>query len=116
MRTIAATGPPAPRGDTVPLVTGPDDDGRPTGGATDDGGAAELLARHRAALPEWLVLYYDQPIELVRGEGSRVWDSAGRGELGLFRGGGTTVSRPRARGLGDAATRPGRGGAPPPAP
>ena len=26
---------------------------------------AELLARHREVLPDWLALYYDQPIALV---------------------------------------------------
>ena len=34
----------------------------------------ELLARHRAVTPSWLALYYDEPIELVRGEGRHVWD------------------------------------------
>ena len=58
----------------------------------EDGGAAELLARHREALPSWLVLYYDQPIELVRGEGALVWDSAGREYLDFFGGIVTTIS------------------------
>ena len=29
----------------------------------------DLLARHRAVLPSWLPLYYDEPIELVAGSG-----------------------------------------------
>src|SRR5438552_7769336 len=57
-----------------------------------DGGAAELLARHREVLPNWLALYYDEPIELVRGEGSRVWDGAGREYLDFFGGIVTTIS------------------------
>src|SRR5438874_4598892 len=65
-------------------VDGPDERG--------DGGAAELLARHRQVLPNWLALYYDEPIELVRGEGSRVWDSAGREYLDFFGGIVTTIS------------------------
>ena len=32
----------------------------------------ELLARHRAVLPSWLALYYDEPIELVEGQGRHV--------------------------------------------
>jgi 4-aminobutyrate aminotransferase len=69
-------------------VTGPDGGG----GTTGDGGAAELLARHREVLPNWIALYYDEPIELVRGEGTRVWDSAGREYLDFFGGIVTTIS------------------------
>jgi 4-aminobutyrate aminotransferase len=61
-------------------------------GTAGDGGAAELLARHREVLPNWIALYYDEPIELVRGEGSRVWDSAGREYLDFFGGIVTTIS------------------------
>jgi 4-aminobutyrate aminotransferase len=32
----------------------------------------ELLRRHEATLPEWISLYYERPIELVRGEGIKV--------------------------------------------
>ena len=32
----------------------------------------DLLARHRRVMPSWLVLYYEEPIELVDGEGRRV--------------------------------------------
>ena len=38
---------------------------------------ADLLARHRRVLPSWLALYYDEPIELVRGEGRHVTDAEG---------------------------------------
>jgi 4-aminobutyrate aminotransferase len=66
-----------------------------TGGRSDpgeDGGAAELLARHREVLPNWLALYYKEPIELVRGEGARVWDGAGKEYLDFFGGIVTTIS------------------------
>src|SRR5437870_12929243 len=59
---------------------------------TSDGGAAELLARHREVLPNWLALYYKEPLELVRGEGTRVWDSSGREYLDFFGGLVTTIS------------------------
>jgi 4-aminobutyrate aminotransferase len=47
---------------------------------------AELLARHRRVLPDWLALYYEQPIEIVRGSGRRVTDAAGREYLDFFAG------------------------------
>ena len=47
---------------------------------------ADLTARHRAVMPSWLALYYDQPIELVRGEGRHVWDSGGVRYLDFFGG------------------------------
>ena len=37
----------------------------------------DLLKRHREILPNWLALYYQQPIALVRGDGRRVWDAEG---------------------------------------
>jgi 4-aminobutyrate aminotransferase len=58
----------------------------------DDGGASELLARHKEVMPSWLLLYYDEPIELVRGEGARVWDAAGKEYLDFFGGIVTTIS------------------------
>ena len=54
--------------------------------------AAELLERHRKVLPSWLLLYYERPIELVRGEGTRVWDSSGKEYLDFFGGIVTTIS------------------------
>ncbi|HEX6673569.1 MAG TPA: aspartate aminotransferase family protein [Actinomycetes bacterium] len=56
------------------------------------GDAAALRARHAAVLPSWLTLYYAEPIELVRGEGVHVWDSAGRRYLDFFGGILTTIS------------------------
>lgn len=47
---------------------------------------AELLERHRAVLPAWISLYYDEPIALVDGEGRRVVDAEGRRYLDFFGG------------------------------
>jgi 4-aminobutyrate aminotransferase len=52
----------------------------------------ELKARHEAVLPKWMPLYYEKPIELVRGEGFRVWDSEGNEYLDFFGGIVTTIS------------------------
>ncbi len=52
----------------------------------------ELLKRHKAVIPEWISLYYDDPIELSRGEGFRVWDSEGNEYLDFFGGIVTTIS------------------------
>ncbi|MCF0097377.1 aspartate aminotransferase family protein [Micromonospora sp. MH99] len=46
----------------------------------------DLLARHRAVLPSWMPLYYDEPIELVSGSGRRVTDARGRSYLDFFGG------------------------------
>ena len=48
--------------------------------------------RHRAVMPSWLALYYDEPIELVRGEGRHVWDADGNRYLDFFGGILTTIS------------------------
>jgi 4-aminobutyrate aminotransferase len=45
-----------------------------------------LIDRHRAALPSWLALNYENPISLVRGDGRRVWDSNGNQYLDFFGG------------------------------
>jgi 4-aminobutyrate aminotransferase len=50
------------------------------------GSHADLLARHRAVLPRWLALYYDEPIEIVSGSGRRVTDAEGRTYLDFFAG------------------------------
>ncbi|EWM12433.1 aspartate aminotransferase family protein [Kutzneria sp. 744] len=47
---------------------------------------AELLARHKAVLPGWLALYYDEPIEITHGEGRRVTDAEGNQYLDFFAG------------------------------
>jgi 4-aminobutyrate aminotransferase len=46
----------------------------------------QLLARHRRVLPDWLALYYERPIEIVRGSGRRVTDAEGREYLDFFAG------------------------------
>jgi 4-aminobutyrate aminotransferase len=46
----------------------------------------DLLARHRSVMPAWLALYYEQPLELVSGSGSRVTDSEGTTYLDFFAG------------------------------
>ncbi|MCS0635338.1 aspartate aminotransferase family protein [Streptomyces sp. LP05-1] len=52
----------------------------------------ELLARHRAVLPDWVALYYRDPIELTHGEGRYVWDAEGRRYLDFFGGILTTMT------------------------
>lgn len=46
----------------------------------------ELLARHRAVLPSWMALFYDEPIEIVHAQDRRVTDSTGRTYLDFFAG------------------------------
>lgn len=53
---------------------------------------AELLARHRRVLPEWMLLYYEDPIALVDGEGRYVWDAEGNRYLDFFGGILTTMT------------------------
>ncbi|AUG76338.1 Aminotransferase class-III [Kitasatospora sp. MMS16-BH015] len=47
---------------------------------------SDLLSRHRAVLPAWVSLYYEQPIEIVSGWGCRVTDAEGRSYLDFFAG------------------------------
>jgi 4-aminobutyrate aminotransferase len=56
------------------------------------GAHAELLARHRQVLPAWMGLYYEQPIELVAGEGSWVVDGEGNRYLDFWGGILTTLA------------------------
>ncbi|MEU1373556.1 aspartate aminotransferase family protein [Streptomyces triculaminicus] len=51
-----------------------------------------LHARHRAVMPEWLALYYREPLELTHGEGRYVWDAGGRRYLDFFGGILTTMT------------------------
>src|SRR5260370_42536451 len=48
------------------------------------GHMADLPVRHRRVLPIWVALYYDEPLELVSGSGSRVTDASGRTYLDFF--------------------------------
>ncbi|MGW0062350.1 aspartate aminotransferase family protein [Streptosporangium sandarakinum] len=47
---------------------------------------SDLLARHRAVMPNWLSLYYNEPIEIVGGKGNRVVDASGKSYLDFFAG------------------------------
>ncbi|WP_460859803.1 aspartate aminotransferase family protein [Nocardiopsis coralliicola] len=47
---------------------------------------SELHERHRAVLPSWLSLYYDEPIEITGGKGNRVTDANGDTYLDFFAG------------------------------
>src|SRR5262249_43858275 len=51
-----------------------------------------LHARQRAVLPRWLATYYEQPIEIVRGEGRTVFDAEGREYLDFYAGILTTLT------------------------
>jgi 4-aminobutyrate aminotransferase len=53
---------------------------------------SELLARTRAVLPSWLAVYYDEPIEIERGEGRHVWAADGTRYLDFFGGILTTMT------------------------
>ncbi|MGW0122701.1 aspartate aminotransferase family protein [Streptomyces sp. NPDC003327] len=53
---------------------------------------SSLHDRHRAVAPDWLALYYDEPIEITHGEGRRVWDADGRAYLDFFGGILTTMT------------------------
>jgi 4-aminobutyrate aminotransferase len=48
--------------------------------------APELIDRHRAVMPNWIALYYSDPIEIVHGHGRRVTDSNGKTYLDFFAG------------------------------
>ncbi|GAA0614858.1 aminotransferase class III-fold pyridoxal phosphate-dependent enzyme [Kribbella sandramycini] len=47
---------------------------------------AELWERHKAVMPDWLALYYEEPIEIVKGSGRRVTDGEGNSYLDFFAG------------------------------
>jgi 4-aminobutyrate aminotransferase len=51
-----------------------------------------LIDRHRAVMPSWLTLLYEEPISLVRGQDRRVWDADGNEYLDFFGGILTTMS------------------------
>jgi 4-aminobutyrate aminotransferase len=52
----------------------------------------DLYARHQAVLPDWLALYYADPIEITHGEGRHVWDADGNKYLDFFGGILTTMT------------------------
>ncbi|MGI5491810.1 aspartate aminotransferase family protein [Microtetraspora malaysiensis] len=45
---------------------------------------SDLLARHRAVMPNWLALNYEEPLEIVSGKGNRVVDASGKSYLDFF--------------------------------
>ncbi|HEX6516249.1 MAG TPA: aspartate aminotransferase family protein [Nocardioidaceae bacterium] len=47
---------------------------------------SELLQRHRAVMPRWLSLYYEEPLEIVQASGRRVTGADGRSYLDFFAG------------------------------
>jgi 4-aminobutyrate aminotransferase len=53
---------------------------------------ADLLARHRRVMPDWMALYYDEPIDLVDGDGRHVVDGEGNRYLDFFGGILTTMT------------------------
>ncbi len=59
---------------------------------TKSGRNISLLDRHRSVMPNWLALYYKEPIQIVRGEGRRVWDQDDRAYLDFFGGILTTMT------------------------
>ncbi|MDT9691444.1 aspartate aminotransferase family protein [Streptomyces sp. P9(2023)] len=52
----------------------------------------DLYARHRAVIPDWVALYYKDPIEITHGEGRHVWDADGTRYLDFFGGILTTMT------------------------
>ncbi|MEU0055605.1 aspartate aminotransferase family protein [Streptomyces sp. NPDC006334] len=54
--------------------------------------SGELYDRHRRVMPDWLALYYDDPMEITHGEGRHVWDAEGRRYLDFFGGILTTMT------------------------
>lgn len=53
---------------------------------------SDLYARHKAVMPDWLALYYEDPIEITHGEGRHVWDAKGNRYLDFFGGILTTMT------------------------
>ncbi|WP_405805041.1 aspartate aminotransferase family protein [Streptomyces sp. NBC_00210] len=52
----------------------------------------DLHDRHKAVIPDWVALYYQQPIEITHGEGRHVWDADGNRYLDFFGGILTTMT------------------------
>lgn len=59
---------------------------------TSDLHATDLYARHMAVIPDWVALYYQDPIEITHGEGRYVWDAGGKRYLDFFGGILTTMT------------------------
>ncbi|CAA9243679.1 MAG: Putative aminotransferase [uncultured Acidimicrobiales bacterium] len=54
-------------------------------------GDRSLAERHRAVVPSWLATYYQEPLELISGDGRTVWDADGNRYLDFFGGILTTI-------------------------
>ncbi|MDQ1460102.1 MAG: 4-aminobutyrate aminotransferase [Actinomycetota bacterium] len=54
--------------------------------SADESEVETLEARHRRVLPHWVDQMYEQPLELVRGKGTHVWDADGNEYLDFFGG------------------------------
>ncbi|MFJ4342356.1 aspartate aminotransferase family protein [Streptomyces sp. NPDC088915] len=52
----------------------------------------DLYDRHKAVIPDWVALYYRDPLEITHGEGRHVWDAEGRRYLDFFGGILTTMT------------------------
>ncbi|MCX2730030.1 aspartate aminotransferase family protein [Saccharopolyspora sp. NFXS83] len=59
---------------------------------TDTGTHTELAKRRKAVLPDWVATYYQDPIDVERGEGRHVWDAEGNRYLDFFGGILTTMT------------------------
>lgn len=57
-----------------------------TSSAPTSSASSALLARHHAVMPNWMALYYDEPLALVSGRGRHVSDVEGRTYLDFFAG------------------------------
>ncbi|MFE0648309.1 aspartate aminotransferase family protein [Streptomyces sp. NPDC059534] len=53
---------------------------------------SSLFDRHKAVIPDWVALYYRDPIEITHGEGRHVFDADGRRYLDFFGGILTTMT------------------------
>jgi 4-aminobutyrate aminotransferase len=53
---------------------------------------SELHERHKKVIPDWVALYYAEPLEITHGEGRYVWDADGRRYLDFFGGILTTMT------------------------
>ncbi|MFF0557641.1 aspartate aminotransferase family protein [Streptomyces sp. NPDC020472] len=53
---------------------------------------SSLYDRHKAVIPDWIALYYRDPVEITHGEGRHVWDAHGRRYLDFFGGILTTMT------------------------
>ncbi|MFG2628111.1 aspartate aminotransferase family protein [Streptomyces sp. NPDC048473] len=53
---------------------------------------SSLHRRHLAVSPDWLALYYKNPLEITHGEGRHIWDADGRRYLDFFGGILTTMT------------------------